>query len=109
MVADFDLRDYSDVELGYAATAYRVQGKTVSQSLVLADPGSLDAQLAYVALTRQSDELHVFAHEVAVGKEFADLSRGLSRNRQLEAAVTEQRRCEEEQRQAASLSVWRSY
>jgi len=109
MVADIDLRDYSNIELGYAATAYRVQGKTVKQSLVLADPGSLDAQLAYVALTRQSDDLHVFAHEVAVGEEFADLSRALSRTRQLEAAVTEQRLCEEEQRQAQQLSLGRSY
>lgn len=97
LVADIDLAKYQDVELGYAATAYRVQGKTVDRALVLADPGSIDSQLAYVALTRQSKDLHVFAHEVALGQELAELSRALSRSRRVEAVVTEQRRLEEEQ------------
>ena len=54
---------------------------------MVVDAGSLDAELAYVALTRQSDDLHVFAHEVAVGAELADLSRAMQRTRRQELAI----------------------
>jgi conjugative relaxase-like TrwC/TraI family protein len=88
LFADVDLRVYPHVELGFAATIHRVQGKTVDRALVLADPGNLDAELSYVALTRQAHDLHVYTHEIAVGEGLAELSRSMQRSRREELATT---------------------
>jgi Ti-type conjugative transfer relaxase TraA len=55
----FDVKDYADVDHGYAATIHKAQGMTVDRVHVLATPG-LDAQASYVALSRhrESVELH---------------------------------------------------
>ncbi|MCA9646716.1 MAG: AAA family ATPase, partial [Myxococcales bacterium] len=107
MVADLDLRKYAHVELGYAATAHRVQGKTVERALVLVDPGSLDAQLAYVALTRQSHDLRLFAHEVAVGEDLANLTRAMTRSRREELATEVKRAIDLEEVTSFSRSMAR--
>ncbi len=63
----FDLRDYADIDYGYAATIHKAQGVTVDRTHVLASSG-LDRHAAYVALTRHRDgvELHYG------GDQFAD-------------------------------------
>jgi Ti-type conjugative transfer relaxase TraA len=55
----FDVKDYADVDHGYAATIHKSQGVTVDHAHVLATPG-LDRHAAYVALSRHrtSVELH---------------------------------------------------
>ena len=55
----FDLKDYADVDHGYAATIHKAQGVTVDRAHVLATPG-LDRHAAYVALSRHRDavDLH---------------------------------------------------
>jgi hypothetical protein len=55
----FDLKDYAQVDHGYAATIHKAQGVTVDRAHVLATPG-LDRHAAYVALSRHRDsvELH---------------------------------------------------
>ena len=55
----FDLKDYADVDHGYAATIHKAQGVTVDRAHVLASSG-LDRHAAYVALTRHRKgvELH---------------------------------------------------
>ena len=55
----FDLKDYNQVDHGYAATIHKAQGMTVDRVHVLATPG-LDRHGAYVALSRHRDsvELH---------------------------------------------------
>jgi len=55
----FDLKDYNQVDHGYAATIHKAQGMTVDRVHVLATPG-LDAHATYVALSRHRDrvELH---------------------------------------------------
>jgi Ti-type conjugative transfer relaxase TraA len=76
----FDLKDYAEVDLGYAATIHKAQGATVDRTYVLATPG-LDRHAAYVALSRhrESVQLHYGADD------FADrdrLTQMLSRERQ---------------------------
>jgi Ti-type conjugative transfer relaxase TraA len=76
----FDLKDYAEVDHGYAATIHKAQGATVDRTYVLATPG-LDRHAAYVALSRhrESVRLHYGADD------FADreaLTRTLSRERQ---------------------------
>lgn len=75
----FDLKDYAQVDHGYAATIHKSQGVTVDRTHVLATPG-MDRHGAYVALSRQRDSV-----QVHYGRdEFEDLgklTRVLSRER----------------------------
>jgi len=75
----FDVKDYNQIDHGYAATIHKAQGMTVDRTFVLATPG-MDSHSAYVALSRHRDgvELHYGQDD------FADqgrLVRTLSRQR----------------------------
>ncbi|HET7884796.1 MAG TPA: Ti-type conjugative transfer relaxase TraA, partial [Bradyrhizobium sp.] len=80
----FDLKDYSKIDHGYAATIHKAQGMTVDRTHVLATPG-MDAHASYVALSRHRDgmELHYgrddFANQI-------QLTRTLSRDRSKDMA-----------------------
>ncbi|BAB48437.1 Ti-type conjugative transfer relaxase TraA [Mesorhizobium japonicum] len=52
----FDLKDYSHIDHGYAATIHKAQGMTVDRTHVLATPG-MDAHGSYVALSRHRDAM----------------------------------------------------
>ncbi len=52
----FDIKDYAQVDHGYAATVHKSQGVTVDRVHVLATPG-LDRHAAYVALSRHRDSV----------------------------------------------------
>ncbi len=75
----FDLKDYAQVDHGYAATIHKSQGVTVDRAHVLATPG-MDRHGAYVALSRHRDSV-----QIHYGRdEFDDLgklTRVLSRER----------------------------
>ena len=75
----FDMKDYADIDHGYAATIHKAQGVTVDRAHVLATPG-MDQHSSYVALSRHRDSV-----ELHFGKDdFADagrLARTLSRER----------------------------
>ena len=75
----FDIKDFAQVDHGYAATVHKSQGVTVDRVHVLATPG-LDRHAAYVALSRHRDSV-----ELHYGRDdFADqgrLVRTLSRER----------------------------
>ncbi|UAL11687.1 Ti-type conjugative transfer relaxase TraA [Caulobacter segnis] len=75
----FDLKDYAQVDHGYAATIHKSQGVTVDRAHVLATPG-MDRHGSYVALSRHRDSV-----QIHYGRdEFEDLgklTRVLSRER----------------------------
>ena len=75
----FDVKDYADIDHGYAATIHKSQGVTVDRTHVLATPG-LDRHATYVALSRHRDSV-----DLHYGRDdFADegkLVRTLSRER----------------------------
>jgi len=75
----FDVKDYAQVDHGYAATIHKSQGVTVDRTHVLATPG-MDRHGANVALSRHRDSV-----QVHYGRdEFEDLgklTRVLSRER----------------------------
>jgi hypothetical protein len=52
----FDVKDYADIDHGYAATVHKGQGVTVDRVHVLATPG-LDRHAAYVALSRHRERV----------------------------------------------------
>jgi hypothetical protein len=80
----FDLKDYAQVDHGYAATIHKAQGVTVDRVHVLATPG-LDRHAAYVALSRHRDtvDLHYGRDDFA---DQAKLVRTLSRERSKDMA-----------------------
>ena len=75
----FDLKDYANLDHGYAATVHKAQGVTVDRAHVLATSG-MDRHAAYVAMSRHRSRLDLhYARE-----DFADrdaLMRTLSRDR----------------------------
>jgi hypothetical protein len=75
----FDLKDYAQVDHGYAATIHKSQGVTVDRTHVLATPG-MDRHGAYVALSRHRDsvQLHYGRDEF---EDLGKLTRVLSRER----------------------------
>ena len=75
----FDIKDYAQIDHGYAATIHKAQGMTVDRTHVLATPG-MDSHSAYVALSRHRDSVDIHYGQ----DDFADhgkLARALSRNR----------------------------
>jgi Ti-type conjugative transfer relaxase TraA len=54
----FDLKEYAQVDHGYAATIHKSQGVTVDRTHVLATPG-MDRHGAYVALSRHRDSVQL--------------------------------------------------
>jgi len=75
----FDIKDYAQVDHGYAATIHKAQGVTVDRVHVLATPG-LDRHAAYVALSRHRDRVDLYYGR----DDFVDevkLVRALSRER----------------------------
>ncbi|RYY23403.1 MAG: Ti-type conjugative transfer relaxase TraA [Sphingomonadales bacterium] len=75
----FEIKDYAQIDHGYAATIHKAQGMTVDRSHVLATPG-MDSHSAYVALSRHRDRVDLHYGN----DDFADqgkLVRTLSRDR----------------------------
>ena len=75
----FNLKDYAQVDHGYAATIHKSQGVTVDRTHVLATPG-MDRHGAYVALSRHrgSVQLHYGRDDF---DDLGKLARVLSRER----------------------------
>jgi Ti-type conjugative transfer relaxase TraA len=75
----FDIKDYGQIDHGYAATIHKAQGMTVDRTHVLATLG-MDSHSAYVALSRHRDRVDLHYGQ----DDFADqgrLARTLSRER----------------------------
>lgn len=75
----FNLKDYAQVDHGYAATIHKSQGVAVDRAHVLATPG-MDRHGAYVALSRHRDgvQIHYGRDEF---EDLGKLTRILSRER----------------------------
>lgn len=75
----FDASDYGHITQGYAVTIHKAQSATVDRSYVFAND-RMNAQLAYVALTRHREETSVFFGRDQMPT-FEDLVRVFSRQR----------------------------
>ncbi|HEY2359424.1 MAG TPA: Ti-type conjugative transfer relaxase TraA [Phenylobacterium sp.] len=75
----FDLKDYADLDHGYATTIHKAQGATVDRAWVLATPG-LDRHATYVAMSRHRAgvSLHWSLEDF---RNVGDLARRLGRER----------------------------
>jgi len=75
----FDASAYGHITQGYAVTIHKAQSATVDRSYVFAND-RMDAQLAYVALTRHREETSVYFGRDQMPR-FDDLVRVFSRQR----------------------------
>ena len=73
----FDPELYHGIKLGYASTIYKSQGKTIDQVYALHDK-TTNKRLSYVALTRQSLQLKIFANQEEA-KDLITLAKQMSR------------------------------
>jgi Ti-type conjugative transfer relaxase TraA len=72
-----DIRDYDNIDHGYAATVYKVQGITVNRAYVLASE-LFNRHVSYVAGSRHTESLELFWSEERL-KSFKNLVRIFSR------------------------------
>lgn len=61
-IVSFDPGIYHGMKLGYASTVYKSQGKNINLVYALHDKGT-NNRLSYVALTRHSSQLKIFANK----------------------------------------------
>ena len=75
----FSVKDYPDIDHGYAATVYKAQGVTVDRTHVLASQ-YFDRHSTYVAMSRHRDQADLYVSREDFPS-FAQLDKTLSRER----------------------------
>lgn len=76
---EFSLKDYNDIDHGYAATVYKAQGVTVDRTHVLASK-YFDRHSTYVAMSRHREGADLYVNRDDFPS-FGDLSKSLGRER----------------------------
>ncbi len=76
---EFSLKDYNDLDHGYAATVYKAQGVTVDRTHVLAST-YFDRHSTYVAMSRHREGADLYVNREDF-LSFGDLSKALGRER----------------------------
>jgi len=86
-----NLATYGHIELGYAVTAHRAQGATVTKAFALTGPETASAELAYVQLSRATLDTHLVT--TAVQRPWqSPLQQGNSHDQSLSALAQAMRR-----------------
>lgn len=80
------LFDYRNVELGYALTTHKMQGKTVDNAYILSGGSMLDRELSYVQMSRHRNEARLYFAVEESGKEIQNIAAVMNRSRQKEMA-----------------------
>lgn len=96
-VVSFDAREHNGFDLGYAGTVYKGQGKTQGRVWALHDnPNAWRSDTSYVALTRHSGELKIYANRENA-RSVEDLGRKMQRSSDNRPAISLQRAPEQSQ------------
>lgn len=85
------VKEYEDIQLGYAVTTHKAQGKTVNRAYVLVGGFMQDRELSYVQMSRSREETKIYTERAEVGDNLAELSKRMSKSRmkQLAQDITE--------------------
>jgi conjugative relaxase-like TrwC/TraI family protein len=83
-----NVKDYADIQLGYAVTTHKAQGVTVDHSYILAGGAMQDRELSYVQMSRHREKSQIYA--VAENKDDAikTLSTQMTQSREKQFATT---------------------
>lgn len=81
-----DLKTYSDVQLGYAATTHKIQGLTFDKTFVLLGDSMLDREMAFTQLTRASHDSKLYAAEAQYGESLVLLAKRMAKSNQKDIA-----------------------
>lgn len=80
--------NYENLELGYASTTHKAQGSTIDHVYVLAGGQMQDREMSYVQMSRAREATKIFVDRQNAGKNLADLTQAMQRNRQKELALS---------------------
>lgn len=73
---------YQDIELGYAVTTHKGQGKTVRRAFAMVG-GEMDhREFSYVQMSRAREETRIYTEKAEVGSTIAARAKEMSRSRQ---------------------------
>ncbi len=89
---------YNHVELAYAITTHKAQGKTVERAYVLVGGMMQDRELSYVQMSRTRGNTKIYTEERDAGDTITELSREMHKSQQKELATTFERKQEERER-----------
>lgn len=79
-------RSYENIDLGYAITTHKGQGKTVEKAFILAGGSMQDRELSYVQMSRTRGETRIYTERADAGDTITELSREMNKSRQKEMA-----------------------
>ena len=79
---------YQHIDLGYAITTHKGQGKTVDNAFVLAGGSMQDRELSYVQMSRSRHETKIYIEKSDAGETLTELSKQMNKSRQKEMAHT---------------------
>jgi ATP-dependent exoDNAse (exonuclease V) alpha subunit len=71
-----DVKKYEKVELSYAVTGFRSQGKTIDETHVLLGGVGTSRQMAYVVGSRERETVHFYADRFEAGFQLEELAHG---------------------------------
>lgn len=96
--------DYTNVELGYAMTTHKAQGKTVNSAYILVGGSMQDREITYVQMSRHRDVARIYAAVEDVGMSIERLAERMNQSRQKESAMSQQEKAREKE-QAAEMQA----
>lgn len=80
------VNQYEDIQLGYAVTTHKAQGKTVNRAFILVGGFMQDRELSYVQMSRSREETKIYTERAEVGDNLTELSKRMSKSRMKELA-----------------------
>ncbi len=79
---------YQHIDLGYAISTHKSQGKTVDKAFILAGGSMQDRELSYVQMSRSRHETKIYIEKSDAGETLTELSKQMNKSRQKEMAHT---------------------
>jgi Ti-type conjugative transfer relaxase TraA len=99
-----NLKNYQDINLGYATTTHKAQGMTVENSYVLAGGGMQTRELSYVQMSRHRQEARIYAEARSTEEAVFTLSKQMNRSEQ-KTLATDRIAKEDERRRVRTLEL----
>lgn len=97
-------RSYDKVELGYATTTHKAQGKTVDHAYVLAGGSMQDKELSYVQVSRARNATKIYTSVEEGGRSIEELAARMNQSRMKVLAQEQRQEYGQEAEQRVSLS-----